>query len=280
MSAPLVINGKKYIPSAELAGEFGYTTDYISKLARDEKILGLQIERQWFVEPESLRAHLHKIAIEKEIKKDSLRKERKRERMEREQEWSPHPSPLWYASLSKAVEAGVVLFCGVFFGGLGSLALSDEIDLRALTLGASDAGAYIAKTLYPDIHVVEIANTQNDSLSSVDTISPEPLVILDTDKKNKRMHTDEYETPEAPDISIFASLPQQQRPEEDDSDVAVQKTTLEVSGVSPTLLTSFSDEVRIVVGADGETYFEPVFKNDVAVGMFSIQVVSPHEVVN
>ena len=59
MTNVLTINGKKYIQSNQLAREFGYTTDYIGRLAREEKILATLVGRQWFVEPESLRVFSH-----------------------------------------------------------------------------------------------------------------------------------------------------------------------------------------------------------------------------
>lgn len=54
MSQQLRVNGKQYLQSNELASTFGYSADYLGKLAREEKILGTQIGRQWFIEPESL----------------------------------------------------------------------------------------------------------------------------------------------------------------------------------------------------------------------------------
>ena len=43
MTNVLTINGKKYIQSNQLAREFGYTTDYIGRLAREEKILATPV---------------------------------------------------------------------------------------------------------------------------------------------------------------------------------------------------------------------------------------------
>ena len=77
MSQSFTVNGKEYLQSNVLASSFGYTSDYIGKLAREEKIIGTQVGRQWFIEPESLKIFLHKVQVEKEFRKIELRQLRK-----------------------------------------------------------------------------------------------------------------------------------------------------------------------------------------------------------
>ncbi len=83
MAQSLEVNNKTYLPSVVLAKEFNYTSDYISKLARDEKVLGTRVGRQWFIEPESLRTFILQLEVEKRIIKEDLSLERKRERIEK-----------------------------------------------------------------------------------------------------------------------------------------------------------------------------------------------------
>ena len=47
-------DNKKYL-SSRLAGEVsGFTNDYISRLCRQEKIIGKKVEQTWYVEEQSL----------------------------------------------------------------------------------------------------------------------------------------------------------------------------------------------------------------------------------
>jgi hypothetical protein len=147
MSEHILINGKAYLPSTALSAEFGYTSDYIGKLAREEKILGIQIDRQWFIAPESLRMHLHKIATEKEIKKEALRAIRKKERITHEHSFSHKYKKQKFAALTHGLSAVAVVACGVFTAGLSSLAHQNGLGLPALLYGAVDAGRYVAGAL-------------------------------------------------------------------------------------------------------------------------------------
>ena len=63
MPVHLLINGKKYFPSSTLCTSFGYTSDYLGKLAREEKILGTLVGRQWFIEEASLKTFLLKTEV-------------------------------------------------------------------------------------------------------------------------------------------------------------------------------------------------------------------------
>jgi len=79
MSQQVTINGKKFEPSAVLARQFGYSMDYVSRLAREGKIEATRIGHQWFVEATSLNNFLEKISKQKEINREKLRAERKLE---------------------------------------------------------------------------------------------------------------------------------------------------------------------------------------------------------
>ena len=65
MSKSLIINNKRYIPSAVIAREFDYTTDYVSRLAREEKVAATRIDRQWYISEESLRRFVDNAEVKK-----------------------------------------------------------------------------------------------------------------------------------------------------------------------------------------------------------------------
>ena len=79
MSQQVTINGKKFEPSAALAREFGYSMDYISRLAREGKVEATRVGRQWFIEAISLKKFVEDISKQKEVSREQLRTERKRE---------------------------------------------------------------------------------------------------------------------------------------------------------------------------------------------------------
>jgi hypothetical protein len=52
------LNGCRYFLASEAAADFGFSGDYIARLARQGKISGRRVGKKWYVEPESLRAYL------------------------------------------------------------------------------------------------------------------------------------------------------------------------------------------------------------------------------
>lgn len=77
MNRKITINEKELKPSATLAREFGYSIDYISKLAREGKVEATKVGRQWFVEMTSLKNFVDNISKKKEINRIRLRAQRK-----------------------------------------------------------------------------------------------------------------------------------------------------------------------------------------------------------
>lgn len=58
----------------------GYSSDYVTKLARDKKIHGIQIGRQWFVDESSLHAYVEQSSAEQKMRQQQLSEARKVER--------------------------------------------------------------------------------------------------------------------------------------------------------------------------------------------------------
>jgi hypothetical protein len=79
MKSALEINGKQLAPIKAAAEATSYSRDYITRLAREEKIVASYIGRQWFVDVESLRRYAESTALDQEVRKRLLSDERKRE---------------------------------------------------------------------------------------------------------------------------------------------------------------------------------------------------------
>jgi hypothetical protein len=79
MSASIDINGKKLLPIKEAISKVDYSRDYLTRLAREKKIVATQIGRMWYVDVDSVKNYHAVAQAEQEIKKRQLSDERKRE---------------------------------------------------------------------------------------------------------------------------------------------------------------------------------------------------------
>lgn len=77
MSEVLEINGEQFLPAKIAATQVGYTGDYVTRLAREEKIFASKVGRQWFVSVRSLDEFVSTAEAEKEKWREALRSERK-----------------------------------------------------------------------------------------------------------------------------------------------------------------------------------------------------------
>jgi len=80
MSQQLVIDGKIYLPSSILARQFSYTSDYLAKLAREEKVDATRVGRQWYITETSLQQFVSEAQESKAKRSEELREERRLER--------------------------------------------------------------------------------------------------------------------------------------------------------------------------------------------------------
>ncbi|MEY2665676.1 MAG: hypothetical protein RLZZ480_781 [Candidatus Parcubacteria bacterium] len=77
MTSSLDINGKKMQSIKSAALHTGYSRDYITKLAREEKIVATQVGRNWFVDLDSLEQYASLVAEESKLRQQQLSEERK-----------------------------------------------------------------------------------------------------------------------------------------------------------------------------------------------------------
>jgi len=84
MQSALEINGKKLCSIKDAARVTSYSRDYITRLARENKIIASHVGRQWFIDIDSLQVYAAASALEHKIRRQQLSEERKRERNLRE----------------------------------------------------------------------------------------------------------------------------------------------------------------------------------------------------
>jgi hypothetical protein len=79
MAESIEIDGKKLLPIREAVLQIKYSRDYVTRLAREGKIVATTVGRQWYVDLDSLRMYNEQAKAEQEIRKKQLSEERKRE---------------------------------------------------------------------------------------------------------------------------------------------------------------------------------------------------------
>lgn len=237
MSQSFSVNGKEYLQSNALAVSLGYTPDYIGKLAREEKILGTLIGRQWFIEPESLKTYLQKASVEKEILNEDLSAKRKIERKVQEHKKARVES-LHHADFIALSQSLAILICGLLLGGLGFVISFENIGVSEITEGARENVSYIAESFSP----LWITNSLQDNRELSVAASAEGISLVSY----------------APRFEVFTVLPQFP------PRVALASTSDDGARVQvqDTVTLQFSDEVKIVVDDEGATFIEPVFKKE------------------
>lgn len=256
----VTINEKNYFPSSMLSGTFGYTQDYIGKLAREEKVLGLQIGRQWYVEKNSLLVYLQKIAIEKQIQKDALRQLRKKERLAHERENQKNVSTVEkkYAHLIAASQSLALVVCGLLVGGLGWVSFSEQLTTGTLAQGVSGTFEFAASHMIPSqddleelTHSLEEKHLFAQVLGVQSRQEGNPVFFSESTEGTAPKSEFRAEVPSG----VFTILPQQAVV------VGTEKMTSEVGVLSAeSKKIRFSDEVRVAVDATGEYYLEPLLR--------------------
>ena len=73
MSELLSINGINFISASDAGKICKYTSDYITKLAREGKIEAKRMGRQWYVSPESLEAFVQRSQTLKKVRSAEIR---------------------------------------------------------------------------------------------------------------------------------------------------------------------------------------------------------------
>ncbi len=79
MTSSLDIDGKKMLSIKSVSVHTGYSRDYITRLAREQKIVATQVGRNWFVDLDSLEHYSAVMTMEQQVRQQQLSDERKRE---------------------------------------------------------------------------------------------------------------------------------------------------------------------------------------------------------
>mgnify|MGYP005658346343 CR=1 FL=1 len=108
------------IPTRDAAKMVGYTSDYVGKLARENKIQAEQRGRQWFVDAESLKLFSLQAEAEKRERQAQLRQERLKERLQTGVEVKADKAAATLNSSGSLAIAQVLtlVMCGLLLSGM------------------------------------------------------------------------------------------------------------------------------------------------------------------
>jgi hypothetical protein len=128
MSGVLEIDNKKMHTIKSAVSLTSYSRDYITRLAREQKIVASQIGRQWYIDVDSLKNYETLSALEHKIRQQHLSVKRKEERASRELDEAKQSTKQKisqsHSRKAKVLVLGAV-FCGVGVGAaLNQVALS------------------------------------------------------------------------------------------------------------------------------------------------------------
>ena len=129
MSSALQINGKTLHPIKEAIEVVSYSRDYVTRLAREEKIVASLVGRQWFVDIDSLKSYTETSAMEQDLRKKLLSQQRKQEMQIREATEKQNASYLKKekaAHLGAAFVASLVLGFGLLGGWAADFLISPQ----------------------------------------------------------------------------------------------------------------------------------------------------------
>ncbi|MEN9920691.1 MAG: hypothetical protein RL538_584 [Candidatus Parcubacteria bacterium] len=233
MSSTLQINGKELQNIRVAAERTGYSRDYITRLAREERVVASQVNRQWFVDLDSLVSYAATVASEQKVRQVKLSEERKQERLEKERTQKKGRGklrPVKLHSLKTQVLATSVLMIGLGVGvGLSQLPVLSSTETQVASAPLVSQGV-VAGDVPP-------AAVSGETISGV-PFSHESVGVA---------------TLEGVDQGILL-LPQ------DEAGVA-----------DPSLL--FSDEVKVMTDDDGAKYIARVDEHGKVVEMIPFVVV-------
>lgn len=125
MSQALYIDGIELVPSKVAGKTVGLSNDYVSRLAREQRIFATQIKRQWYVDLQSLRRYIESTKIEKEERNRELSQQRQIEKLQKTARVIHETQKRKVASQRMrrlaVVDTSAILVLGILTTGLGWL---------------------------------------------------------------------------------------------------------------------------------------------------------------
>ena len=226
MSVTFEIVGKKLQSIKSAAKLTSYSRDYITRLAREQKIVASLIDRKWFIDIDSLQHYESVVALEQKIRQQHLSEERKQERLVVE-EVGRKQTVRKQMSKGHAAHAKRVTVAVLSLGLLAGLALQ-YVPFIPSALNRQVASA-------PLIEQIQKTTSKNSEASTEPVVAGQALTFSEKSTQVKQLSHSE---------NGILLLP---------------KASSSIAGtIDPREL--FSDDVTVVTDENGHTYI--VRKND------------------
>lgn len=178
---PLVKNQKNMMVAREAADMVGYSLDYVSRLAREEKIIGERRGRQWFVDVESLKLFSLEAKAEQRKRQEQLREDRKVELLAVQKKiLADKQAESITAFPTVAVgKVSVLMLSLALLMTLSWNAYDARLNLQALTIGALDITSLFQSVFAPSVAIEdEVVINESRGLRS----EQRGMVVFDADE--------------------------------------------------------------------------------------------------
>jgi hypothetical protein len=209
----------------------GYSPDYVTRLAREKKIIAAQVGRRWFVDMSSVEKYVAAMSAEQEVRKQQLSEERRRERQYKlalEKNQSKQIKRKKVAALRAKVLAPLVLGAGLAVG-----AVINQATILTESLARQMASAPLISQTSP-----VVSSEVVDESFSKNSLEAKELNFSHESVRVTSLHS-------ASSTEGILVLPD--------------------SATSANVADLFSDEVRVITDENGEKFIARVDERDVVV---------------
>lgn len=119
MSENFSIGNRRLIPLKEVSKIVPYSREYVARLARDGRVAAAQINRQWYIDPESLKNFFEQAQLEMQARGEYVRELRKQE-LDLHEWWSAFVDTQKNRQVGRAGRAAkksiLIIILGLFVG--------------------------------------------------------------------------------------------------------------------------------------------------------------------
>ncbi|MDC1205225.1 helix-turn-helix domain-containing protein [Candidatus Pacebacteria bacterium] len=153
MTDVYTFEGEDYLKTTEASRLVGYSPDYVTKLAREQKINARQVGRYWYIEPDSLKLFSLTAEAEKRKRKGQLREERIKERavVFLNADESTLLSQIKKTKFHALAQTGVIAVCLFIVCNLVWSSLESRINVPFLFSGLTQIGSELSEVMLEPI---------------------------------------------------------------------------------------------------------------------------------
>lgn len=233
------LTSKKYLDAKSAGCLVGYSPDYVTRLAREEKIIAIQSGRQWLVDIDSLKLFSLTAEAEKRERANRIRFERKRELAESTvmKEVAAIETSDQFSQSLALIQTGAVAVCLFLLMQITWFAFEQDVNPAAVANGFNSLVQDLSSVTYEPI--ASLASSQTASLS----------FVLNPDKNQKAID-------ESHDDGVVTA------PADVFDGVIVVEESLAAKELLHDMRESFSDEVQVEFDGADTGVITPEFKNN------------------